>query len=52
MLPRTRGQLSDRKLFEEHPGSHYQVLLGEGYRTLIARTADFIAENVTDPASN
>ncbi|MFI6779160.1 alpha/beta hydrolase [Nocardia sp. NPDC050412] len=44
-------QVQTEKLFEEYPGSHYEILLGEGYRKLIARTADFIAENAADSAS-
>lgn len=45
-------QVQTEKVLEEHPGSHYQVLIGEGYRTLIARTADFIVGNTSDSASS
>ena len=39
------AQVQTEKLFEEYPGSHYQILLGEGYRKLIARTTNHRREH-------
>jgi pimeloyl-ACP methyl ester carboxylesterase len=45
-------QVRSPKLLEERPGGHYDVLIGDGYRDVIARSAAFIAEHTVVPASH
>lgn len=44
-------QVRSPKLLEEHPGQHYAVLIGDGYKQLVARSAEWLAENATVPVS-